>query len=402
MRHSYLAGFVHNMNTKLLDRIPAICNRYGLTYRQLALRLGISVGLVSEAAKGRGSATIRHLLVPAVNEEVKKLNREIRSAEGAPPCPGCNSAMMRSSKRSHWFHGRLRECWTCHRKCNAGMYGVPMYGVDAGRLIRLGEARNPNTGQVVKIPWRHRVSNYEKRHDNWIWCDQTSGRSDGCGSILAWERTARFKTWKFEYAIFKCRCERYRGHRVYCRAGRVYQKPSITLSSLAKNARICPHCAGRVYRRMGTAYSRMNPQRAARAELVRCRCTNCKKTLYFNLATNSFEKDEDLPIGMRPIQDPHRPRCGKCERKGQIVRRAALHAEPRGKIPSRAPLCVKDWLQRTMQTRPKAGDILAIEYFCPHMTPVWKSPHADGLILNQGGPAPETRANVLDVARKAS
>ncbi len=285
-----------------------------------------------------------------------------------PKCRGCKSPMTKSSERHHYLHRQLLKCWTCKRKCNAGMYGVPVHGESAGTLIRLDLARNPNTGEKVRIPWRHKESSYEKRY-GLVWCDQTSRRPDGCGSILTYQRphSSGLSIFGHQNREF---CKKYLGQPVYCWAGKVVDKPERT-SLLPKKARICPHCKGRVYRRMGEAYSLMNPLRAERPELVRCHCTVCKRTLYFNVRLGRFQ--DDLPIGMRPVDDPHRPSCRECG----PTHRFALRARTFAKNPLLAPMSVRI---RLKGTKAKGNEIVAIRYSCCHRV-TWKFP--DGKLITR-------------------
>jgi len=349
----------------MLNDISRFLKRESLTVRELAQKLGVHHSQVVRLL--RGETKFRPLYsyaLRALGEEIRAAQRQ--SSEDAPPCSKCRRPMKESSKKCHWFYGPLLKCWTCSTRCNAGMSGVPRHGVNARKLIQLERATNPNTSKEVRIPWRHKLSHYEQRY-GFVWCDLSSGRPNGCGSVLSYERTAKFKTSAKTYAVFKCQnrdCN-YHPKWLYCRAGKAHLEPQHTSSSLPARAQTCPRCKGRVYRRMGRAYPSMNPRRNSRAELIRCHCIKCGKTLYFNSKRGKFESD--LPIGGKAAQDAHRPRCNKCERR---IRRFALRAERLHKNPLLAPLAVRFKLEGIDV---ESNEIVAVKYWCPHLV-VWKRP----------------------------
>ena len=365
----------------MLDELSQFLTKEHLTVRELADKWGVHHSQIVLLSQGkRPFRPLHRYALRALKEE---LRAQGRVDESAPACPRCSRPMRKSSKASHWYHRKLQECWTCSLRCHV-MMGVPQHGPKARKLIRLDRAKNPNTGEDVHIPWRHKMSAYERRHES-VWCDGRSGHHDGCGDLMTYGRTTKYKTSRTTYAVFKCNnrdCKYYK-RGVYCRAGKAGPKPRYERSRIPAKAQTCPHCSGRVSRRMGKSYAQMNPVRSSRSELLRCHCTKCGKTLYFNLRHGKFE--EKLRIGGLPVVDPHRPHCRRCARMmpgKAAVRRFALRAKVFRKRPTLAPIPVRLHLEGIKT--PDNEDI-AVQYLCRH-TETWKTPQGKEIWQARRGP----------------
>jgi len=278
-----------------------------MSLQDLATCWGISKAQLSLIERGKKEQpgwvelAVKGMLVGNGNPSAHPAKRT--DAEHHHACPDCDAQMRdRSDHLTHWFHGQLTNHFTCSGRFSPRHRAFSMGTPFGGQFQRLDRAKNPHTGIEVPIPNRRNKSWYERKYD-WVWCDASAGRPDGCGH-LCWPAGL------YSYAgktaqIFKClnkQCEYY-GHRLRHRGGNVFTPEHSNKSTLPAFAQHCQHCGGPTVRKGGDDVP---------VGQIRVVCKNCRTLSYFG---EKAKKAVTSPRRGGPLEaDPHRPTCSVCRR----------------------------------------------------------------------------------------
>lgn len=205
-------------------------------------------------------------------------------------CPECGSPMRtQSGYLTHWFHKKLKIRMTCtgnppgaHPPVSVGILASK-----AGKKVqRLDRTNNPRMGKEVPLAPRRSETFYERRYD-WVWCDSSSGRLDGCGWVCTpagkYSFHAQSQNNGRVFRIFKCEnpsCKYYL-KRLKARGGKASDVvPNVARkTTLPKGAQLCPLCGGATIRKA---------QAGVRPGETQVVCKTCKKISYFHLKARKF------------------------------------------------------------------------------------------------------------------
>lgn len=270
--------------------------RLGLSLRQLSQQWGISPAQLSLIERGKKP-------IPLWTKDAFAGLRKRLSGEGrgeldalrsAISCPECGVPMRTlNGYLTHWFHKRLKIRMTCtgdppgtHKPIGVGIL------VGKARIQRLDRTTNPHTQKEVPLALRRSETFYERRYD-WVWCDSSSGRPDGCGWVCKpsgkYAFHARSQKKGTVYQIFKCEnpeCKYYL-KRLKARGGKASDiVPSVARkTTLPRGAQQCPYCGG-------------NTNRKALADvpagMIQVVCTRCGKIAYFHMQARKFVRHPRL------------------------------------------------------------------------------------------------------------
>lgn len=266
--------------------------RLGLSLNQLGVLWGLSKAQLSLIERGiKPTPPWTKFAFPGLRRHFARKGREADlPPAGTHNCPECGSPMRtQSGYFAHWFHGRVNKRITCTGD-PAGAHAPISLGIlpDKTQMQRLDRTTNPHTGREVPLAPKRSGTSYEKRY-GWVWCDSSSGRSDGCGWLCnpsgKYAFHARRKRKGKVFQIFKCGnpdCRYYR-KRLKARGG----KASDTVPSLArkttlpKGAQHCPHCGGNTNRKAVAGVP---------VGMIQVVCTKCGKISYFHMQARKFAK----------------------------------------------------------------------------------------------------------------
>jgi hypothetical protein len=337
----------------MIDTVKQFRQRHGLSQGDLGQLLGKSLRWVSNH-DSRKQGPLLNLALEALGRKLIK-----QKQHNTLTCPECRAPMRpRNWYLKDWYYGRLKACFSCKGSSDEPHSRVGLALLPNGELQRLDRVTNPVTGVETKLRRKRKNKTPYEREYGWVWCDQTSGRQNGCQGICKPEGLYRFhKDGVFQ--IFRCMnpdCI-FGRKRLYCRGGKCYESGSIPSagrqSTLPEKARVCTHCK--------TGRTESRGKRNAPLGQIQLHCTDCGKISYFDLLSGKCLPGR-APGGKKP-EDPNRPKCRKCSREmnRHQIRKSLLDARP-----TVVPIPVRKKQLLWDSPNKRRHEVLLIKYYCPH------------------------------------